>query len=385
MRLMNWTIALSSVLVACAPDGAPTTVTFKTTSGSVDAVAYREDGAAWKTATRVELDTYTLDVSQRPYWVSVVCHRVFGARIMMHYARSADDPPEIADALCPEDDPVLYAVHGRMVQPGSVAMTSWVRSNEPDWRFQQYAPPGSYTLYAASDSHVLIQRDLQINDNIDLPAIDVDASGTPLITQPFTIANPHTGEGFTQRAVIGIEPSTASPSNETPLYLYQGDLATAQVIPSAALSSHDIQTVSLRETTSDETHNTLRAYRKGYRVGDPTELTLPESLGDVTWSTDGQISATWSARSTDAPMLLQIIGYDGITQSIDASAAFLNDTGRRGLTFDTSAPGFDDSWAIDVSRAHLFVASSQIIGETVDAPRLSVSDTQFVDDAPEND
>jgi len=380
MRAFIAGAALSSALAACNSGGTPTTIAIKSTGGPLDAVAFRGNfDPTWQIATQTTATDYSFVVDE-PYWVSVACH-IPGAttdHMLIQYARTLDDPHEIDDAFCPHSDAPLLSVTGTMIQAGGVAMTTSDRAPYPYWFFRQYAPAGTYTMYAASADHVLIQRDLRLTDDIQFPMLDVDATGTAVVPQPFKITNPRSDKDVTPVAYVGVEAANQPGST---LYFYSDDPAKAAILPNAALTDNDVQTVSLRETTQRADHFTLRAYRRSYHVGDPTDFTLPELPDGVQWSTDGDVAVTWSSLPANTPFIFQISGHGPAgsfqrrTETVDVSTSFLHTTNIHGLRFDTDVPGFHKELAADLTQLTYLSAYGQIHGATIrEAPTISVTD-----------
>ena len=387
---MIWPLALSSALVACgsSSSGPPTTISIKSTGGLLDAVAFRDNlDAAWQAAPQTTATEYSFAVDG-PYWVSVACHVPASVtdHTLVQYARTLDDPHELDLALCPHSDEPLLSVTGTMIQAGGVAMTTSARAPYPYWFFRQYAPAGTYTMYAASADHVLVQRDLQLTDDIQFPMLDVDATGAAVVPQPFKITNPRSDKDVTPLAYVGVEAANQPGST---LYFYSDDPAKAVILPDAALTDNDIQTVSLREITQLADHFTLRAYRRAYHAGDATNFTLPELPEDVNWSTSGDVTVRWSSLPASTPFIFQISGrgpagsFETRIETLDLSASFLSATKIHGAVFDTDVPGFRKDLAADLSQLTYLSAYGQIHGATItEAPTISVTD-QFVLNPPD--
>ncbi|HEY0190897.1 MAG TPA: hypothetical protein VGC42_07215 [Kofleriaceae bacterium] len=392
----SWIGVLAGVLAACGSSGSgggdpSTLVTLTLTSGSVDVVAYRSDADdAWQTARKTSATTYELDVAG-PYWLAVSCqahaddpNRVY--RSLTQYGRTLDDPHQLAEAFCADDDapPAMVHATGTMVRPGQIAMTQPERSATAGWSFDQPAVPGTYTLYAASADHVLALRDLDVHARLELPAIDVDANGTALTPMAFTITNP----GLADKTEVAVAIQDASlqlppidAPTDLPLYVYIGAPAQAMVIPSSALAAHDAQTVSVREYVTGPAgkFSSSRSYRKPYHVGDDTAVTLPEQIGVLTWLTnDDDVEVSWKSIPANMPFWFDVQGAStsGLPRnySMDVSAAFLATTTEIPLRFATDLPGGQPDWRVDFSTAYSLDAIGQIHGDLAVDPVISVTE-----------
>jgi len=398
---VTWLMATLAALPACGSSndgndgndgqGPPTTITINA-GVAPDLVAFRnESDPTWQVATMVGTNQYSI-VVHGPYLVSVACHGVPFPDALVHeltqYARTLSDPTTIDDATCDYDQTGIGAIRvdGALAQRGALSFGTTPVTNVSSKTFSVNVDEGSYTIYAVSASHYLAQRDVSIAANITLPTIDIDANGAPLIPTAFKVSNPAMGK--VPQAAVLVE-DFAKFGDVPSLYVYTGDAATAKVVPTSALAAGELQTVSVREITLTDYGETARAARRAFKTGDSTELTLPDPIDGLTWSTVGNtFSARWKSLPDDMSFTFRVSGssisHDQSNHyTINASASFLSITGTDQVTAENNLPGYDPQWAIDTTAQQYHLdAIGQRAGNLMTDPVISVWDTRPV--APAN-
>jgi hypothetical protein len=130
-------------------------------------------------------------------------------------------------------------------------------------------------------------------------------------------------------------------------------LDAVKLVPDAALTPSDTQTVEVRASQGAM----VRSLRRPFRAGGDTRYPLPAAIGNLQWTLAGaQLSASWSSM----PELdeLSMFAFSGPSTGVrplyrlSASADFLSTTGIQQLGFDTDLPGYKADWKIDFARGY---------------------------------
>jgi hypothetical protein len=357
-RLLVLSLAVP-VFAACAddpprtpPTGTPTTITI-TADRPLALVAFRDGiDAPWQPATMIPLGFEA--VVHGPYVVTAVCDDLaiegspITSTLTRQIARTLDDPHEVA-LICALP-PTPHTVTGLMMQPGRVHFGArGTTSMLPDWSFLLPSREGTFDLVATAADRFAVRRAIAVQGDLALtPPVDVAAEGAALVDVAFTATNAAPDE--TTTVSVGL----LTPTNvEVPAFLYSGPLATAKAAPEPALLATDIQSASVRATRGAE----LRALRRRFRVGDDLAYTLPPPVTGARWTIEaGALSVRWTSLPDLERVLLSVSGSLAQsrpgTHQLELSRNFRTATGITHVTLDTSIPGYQARWKVDLAAFH---------------------------------
>jgi hypothetical protein len=307
-------------------------------------IAYRaEAGSTWRIPTAHAPNRFSFQVAG-PYRVTVICDEPQNTSVFVYQvARTTDDDRDVA-VRC-DTVPGRYRVTGSIVQPGEAHLhTSADASSQPNWAFELAADRGRHALVAMTGDRIAVRRLTVHGDTAVATPIDVATEGGAFV--PVTLT-PTNLDG-TELVFTGIVTLQAA---ETFSLLYVGDLGGTRVAPSAVLSAHDDQHV----TVTVHSATVGRTVSRAFRAGDPTTFPLPVALGPlefddfaVTWSTlpDYDVfELTFDAFSFETFTIL--------AHSLELSRRFITATGATGAAVETAGlPGFRPEWQLDPAQEY---------------------------------
>jgi len=249
-------------------------------------------------------------------------------------------------------------VTGKVVQPARVYMGDAVDSSTTttNWDLALTVAPGVHDLFAFSADHVLVHHALDATHNVALGTIDIVTAGTVLDTVAFSAINKTATEVLTSRAAIET-PTTSFAAVTRP-----GDASATKVIPESLLVATDRQSVSVIAT--DGGHE--RALRQPYHAGGSTEYTLPSLLTGVSWTTTANPVLHWNTLATVTAFSASVLSESTNTAQYNVSAtwSYLTTTGVDQITFDTSIPGFQAAWKVDLTQPYRRSVIAQYVPAT---------------------
>ena len=346
-------ILMSNFVVGC-DDGEPPAepVAIEITADKAPAlVAYRDglDGE-WQTATRKSPTSFEAEVTG-PYVIAAACEDLTtGTFTTWQFARTPDDERKVT-VQCDPAAPSTHAITGHMVQAGLVQLGGERDSSTTaDWDFELAAPSGTYDLMARTDDRFVLRRAISITGDHPIATdLDVDGQdGAALADVAFTVTNAAAAETVTASVSLG------KAGQKSSFDIYEGPIATAKVVPDAALIESDAQSVALVATADKES----RSLRRPFRVGGQTAYTLPAALTGVTWKqADGNLEVSWGTLAQPAALVVNLSGAsaDGSkhqNHSLDLSQRFVAATALTRATVDTRIEGYKPEWKIDLARAY---------------------------------
>jgi hypothetical protein len=303
-------------------------------------VLYREGTGPWLPAQRLKATTYEAMVSG-PYTVLVVCPLENGPYSSLT-SQTLQDELLVQNYCAFEDLPVQ--VTGTVVQPGMVNLSnSFQLSRVPGWSYSLPTYRGVHDLVAASADHLLIMRDLTVNDDLALPPLDLAQQGVALVTAPVTVTNPFPGEILSGAAFLRTPGASQS-------IIYRGPLP-ARLPPGSALGRRDRLDLSVRSQIREGNYFTFRAARRQVFNASPTPVTQWDPIVNLQMGTgaSGDSAASWT--SLQPHDWLSYVAYDdlGVTMDHLMSSSYLAATGGHQVVLATDAPGFGDEWRLDLS------------------------------------
>ena len=351
-------LALFHALAACDsggpsihPDACSRATTIAITLGiAPELVAFR-DGISgdWRPATPRNEKAFEVIV-HGPYMVTAVCTEPVGGSVSTwQYGRLPDDGPEIA-VPCVSSPPGAHTVTGHVVQPGNVQLaTSVAGSRNAEWSFAMAVDTGTYDLIASTDERIAIRRGIAVNSNMAItPDVDFAQEGTALVDGAFTVTNADSDEQLFTRVTIQNPTTGSHPAR--PARVYLGPLATARVAPESVLLETDTQMATMIGVINPGVApGTFRALQRPFRVGGNAVFAFPKHFVGGQWAVEnGDLTARWTALP-DFERFDFAAWNPARFHELDASPAFLEALDDRKLTLDTTVPGYQRGWRVDLT------------------------------------
>jgi len=171
--------------------------------------------------------------------------------------------------------------------------------------------------------------------------------GTALVDGAFTVTNADFDEQLFTRVTLQNPTSGARPR---PARVYLGPLARAKVAPEAVLLTTDTQVATMIGTTSpDVPIVNFRSLQRPFRVGGNAVFAFPKHFVGGQWAVEnGDLTARWIA-------LPDFARFDFTARTptrsheLDVSPAFIDMLDDSKLTLDTTVPGYQREWRIDLA------------------------------------
>jgi hypothetical protein len=328
-----------------APQGPGTAITVET-DAAPSLIAYRDGAGAWKPAKTIDVDTFELDV-HGPYIVTVACDDGVGNITTWQTASTPDDDRELFMS-CASFFDASVALTGTMLQAGSVTASFFTDSSSAaNWAFDLPIEAGVPDVIAFDANRILGRRDLTVTgDTAITPALDL-TQGSTLVAAPLVATNAAATE--TVNASINI-----TTKNATFVRLFRGAPAQTKVVPPGFLNLGERQSALVAASTGLGS----RSIRRTFRAGDPTDFTLPASLGAVSYAQPGaNLQITWSTLPEHdiVDIYVDAFSEDFTTYTfhyLEISAAYIVATGATTMTLDTEIPGYKPEWRVDYTKEY---------------------------------
>lgn len=302
-------------------------------------IAYRDGKGPWLTPAATSDTEYELHVTNDYQWL-IVCTNGSTFDAELHNATFADGSSVFG--FCGAGAPPATTVQmtGEMVQAGNVWMNDTAMSTTANWDFALAVPPGTHDFVAVGGNQMLIRRDQVITVAGAVASVDVVANGTAMTAVPLTINNLN-GDGDTlytsfdlDLANDGATISGSSPTLETP--------------PTSLLLPTDYQYLDIDAVSQTGDRSAFTQF-----TGTETTFTLMAPLTGVTFAqTTGVEVATWGTLPSYTNVNLFVYSYSGESiseQNVVASKSWLDLKAATTLGFDSSAPGYNPAWNIDLT------------------------------------
>jgi hypothetical protein len=343
-------LLLSNVVAGCT-DPAPEPVTIEIAADKAPALVAFRDGldGDWQTATMKSPTSFEA-VVHGPYVIAVACEDLAtGEFTTRQVARTPDDEHDLM-LRCDAAAPSTHKITGHMKEAGRVQIAGASDASEiADWDFELDVPSGTYDLMAKAADRIALRRAIAVTGDLALTApIDVAQEGTALADAAFTVTNAAPAETLTAAISLG------KAGQKSAFDVYQGPLATAKVVPDAALVEADLQRAAMTATAGNE----RRTLSRPFRVGGTTAYTLPAPLTGMKWEqASGDLAVSWGALADPAAVTVHVSGAsaDGTKHqrhSLELSSRFVAETGIARATVDTAIAGYKPEWKIDLAREH---------------------------------
>lgn len=345
-------LLLSSSLAGCTdPEPPAEPVTIAIASDKAPALVAFRDGldGDWQTAT-MKTPTSFEAVVHGPYVITIACEDLAtGNFTTRQVARTPEDAHDLM-LRCDAAAPTTHAITGHMAQAGRVQLGGASDASETaDWDFDLAVPAGTYDLMAKAADRIVLRRAIAVTGDLALtPAIDVLQEGTALADAAFTATNAAPAETLSAAVSLG------KAGQASAFDVYQGPIATAKIVPDAALVAADLQRAAVTATAGNE----RRTLSRPFRAGGATAFTLPAPLTGMKWEqASGNLAVSWGAIAEPASFTVDVSGAsaDGTKHQrhhLELSARFVAETKLTRATVDTSIAGYKPEWKIDLARQH---------------------------------
>jgi hypothetical protein len=226
---------------------------------------------------------------------------------------------------------------GTMVQAGSVSIGLTKSSATANWPFSITIPKGMHTLLAVGAGKAIVQRDLDLEANTTLPAIDVSA-GTALAPLSFTPTNAATG------ATLETRLREALATDFVLLPIVAG--TTANTLPSSLLLNTESQSVEMFALTD----TSFQSADEAVDANTVTAIDFIPALTGVAFVT-GKVS--WSSTLPAGDLEMWAFSSTNFNfMHLTPTASWLGT--KTELELDTTGiPGFRPEWVADTSAPAL--------------------------------
>jgi hypothetical protein len=360
-------LALAPLAAGCGDEAEPPAVTVAIETGQPPAlIAFRDDADAEWHALPIDGGSSFQIEPAGPYRVVIVCEAASALEIK-EYARVVEDGASIEHACAGATQP--FHLRGRMAQPGVAYFGAASRGGgAPAWDFDFPATPGMFDLVMRSADRIAIRRDVAIERDAQLGAMDLDQEGAAqLIATPFTVQGVRAGELIS----TGTRLDTGSTAAVLQDAMSGAGAWTAKLAPESMLRATDRQTAVLMATelaSGPSGQNRYRIVQRDVRVGDQTAVTLPPPMGPVTFAASADaLVATWQELPEHDEISLERYGisWSGTrSHELTLSRSFMEATmaasGAASATLDVSdIPGFKSEWRQDPVAQQAFVLTAR--------------------------
>lgn len=338
-------------------------------------IVFREGAnGSWRPATQVTPQTFHARV-RGAFTVLAVCPDLEFPRTQLISRVPADGVVEVFCTF-PDAGPE-HQVVGSMVEPGSVSFASSRRTSAaPNWRFQVPVSAGTYDLVASNADRVAVRRNIAVNGDITLPAVDLAQEGTALLANPITLTNPVPGEQ--SEAVVFL----MTPGTDPQAQISRGLPANAKIAPDSVLAAGEDQEVSVRSTFNDGITSILRSARRSIRSGGNSVFTLRPLLAGLAYTINnrGELVVSWSSGERVDFLTFSASDAAGRSISLDVTAGYLAATGQTRLTLTTNVPGYQPEWKLDFVTDYYFrdTFAQTFSGGTVPGERWGLTISELV-------
>jgi hypothetical protein len=327
-------------VAACSshsPPGGGANPVALTVVGSPALVAVRDGGGDWREVSGTDGNlSFGVDYD---YTLLVTCTDQTGFDTVLR-ARTTDDGDQFI--YC-DGHATAFAdsvpVTGTMQQAGTVSLYDIQQSTTAPWNFTLAVPPGTGDLVAVDSSKAMIRRDLAIAGPMQIPPIDVERDGTPLVPVALALDGIQPGEQLTTEIDLYSRNSIAwGPTVEG---------ATAQMLPSSLLRPDDDVDLYLEAwgapyfRTIDTTFD-----------GTVTRFQMMAPISGVEFTPDG--GASWSQLPPHTAVALELTAGNS-AQRVSASESWLSVNGETTLGLDSfgALPArFQNAWRLDLSQPY---------------------------------
>jgi hypothetical protein len=350
---LAWTVACSGTGNS-GDDGPPVKVTLVTTAPPLLVGFRRESSTDWQMQDTNGKRTFEFSVTGL-YRIVVVCTNSLGGISAGEYARTPMDDPMIRYTC----DAYPFTVSGTVTQRGFVGLGGDLATIDAQLGFQLRATAGSFDLvhlFRGSSrlvERIGIRRDVEIMGNTDLGLIDLTGSSQALVEQSYTLTNLASETVFASTRLYSgnsiVSVATLGP------YAAAGNF---QLAPEGMLRATDRQVLNLRACAFVSGANRDRVLRRTIHAGDPAMFTLPDSVGQVTFTSTGdRLEATASSLPDHDRVFLSrqsnVVGTNINFHGIVVSRTFNEASGNATMVLDLSdVPGFRSSWGTDSATQH---------------------------------
>jgi hypothetical protein len=338
--------------IDASPDASLHDVTLSSFFTSTPAIfQYRDGSGAWQSVPPANADgDSTLEVSN-DYEVIAICAGEGSAFIGVTVAATVGDGDQFINCFINPPASVVptFAVTGTMNQAGSLQIGGTAGSASgatSPWTFSLELPAATYDAagFDAAKTQMLVRRGLAVGSAglAVTPAFDLTGEGAALVAPAITIVGAGSG---------------ATPLSDTALFtadatfdLGAGSGSSTILAPLSLLQSTDFEELEIGELTATVDQF---ADMDGEGSGDeaidvPSTLQMLPVLAGITFTAEANgVQGQWTTLPTaeDVHMILESATQE---QHAIASPAWLAVHDATELAFDTSVPGYQSEWVIDL-------------------------------------
>jgi hypothetical protein len=353
-------------LAACALyDGAssPTPSTTALTTVAIDLCddatyfAFRDGSGAWQALAPnpAEPKTYSIQVTSTYEWLTVIASQLDGFTAELHGATIADGTSQHPVCALPRllNEPV--AITGQMMQAGTVRYGQvGMQSSAAGWDIDMQAPGGMHDLLVYDAASMYVQRGLQLWQATSLGAIDLSQTGSAMPSESLQVTGAGS-DGIASYVVWQL-------GDRDPMqYVAEGSPVTIPIPPPTSVMSEDSENITVAATgPGDDTAEPvlIRSAVQPF-LGTPTSLDFALPTGMSASFVPGDVTAAqWQVLPANPTVALYVDNENDPTvptpssELVSVSTSWIAATGASGLAFDTSAPGYNPSWNIDITRPY---------------------------------
>lgn len=300
-------------------------------------VAYRDGNSAWQTLTPDQTG-YTLSFTD-DYTFVMVCVDATGFDAEWIGGAASDGAQQTVYCAKNFQTGPTVAASGHMTQAGMVEMFDLASSTTANWDFTLNVPANAHDLVATDAGRIVIRRDVSITAATTMPTIDVVAEGSALVATPLTINGRTSGDRVSSAFELGMTHDYA---------VLQSTSATVQVPPASLLMASDFEYLIVEVSSA----TSVRTVATPFSASNTTFTLLHELTGVTFDTTGGAVSAAWTTLPDNIGTQLYTLAQ-GAQQGMVVTTAWLANHGSTHMGFDTSAPGYDDAWKIDLTGPYL--------------------------------
>ncbi len=276
------------------------------------------------------------------YTVMAVCDAPTATPLSVSQHSGVRADGDVTVGHCSESSGEELQVTGLMSESGTVDIGNRFISNAGSlWRFDLGVSPGTHDLIATDEllnrdaTRVAIRRAIVVDDNIEVPLVDLSIEGIELREVPLMISdvNPLLPDEETSNAV-----TLTTLHGFALIVLLDG--TTTRVLTQSDLLDSDVQSVSIGASSSLTSRS---VYVDSSALQD--EFKLPPRLDEIVFGLDADlVGVSWSALPTDYEDAVFTAGTSDHLLVVTASHGWVEATSSTGLFLDTEAPGFEPRW-----------------------------------------
>jgi hypothetical protein len=272
--------------------------------------------------------------------------------------RLASDPGTLLSCNWPFAFAGTVPAKGTMAQSGIVSIGNMCgTSSNTGWSYQLWVQPGVHDVIAAdlaSPPRVSIQRGVMVDGTATLPPIDLGATGQLLATSMIVVVNTdaYTNDAGPISSELAVEMDGEIAVVAAGLDDVVSKAHVVPLVPASLLGPQDRQVLVM--SVQDNTNAQRRAVTTSPAASPVIELLdLPVASFDIAGNIE---TASWSdglsprVQAIDVSISNATPSSPITRETVTATARWLAGNHTSNLGFDGSVPGYDPSWAVDLTQ-----------------------------------